>query len=109
MMCRTFLMIGFLALTGCAPARAGMTVYMTDGLARVRPDDPPVVAPSILIRAARNEYEPFQVIIHAGPEGLTGVSASAGDLRSQDGVINATNLTYYREQYVHVTKRSPRS
>ena len=109
MMRRPWFMIGFLALTGCTPARAGMTVYMTDGLARVRPDDPPAVAPSILIRAARNEYEPFQVVIHAGPDGLTGVSANAGDLRAREGLIDASNLTFYREQYVHVTKSSPRS
>jgi len=107
---RGWLIPGLLALSSCTSAHAAMTVYATDGLTRVRPDDPPVIAASILIRAARNEYEPFQVILRAGDDALTGVSATASDLRSQDGsVIQASNLTFYREQYVFVSKPSPRS
>jgi hypothetical protein len=105
-----WLIPGLIALSSCSPAHAEMAVYATDGLARVRPDDPPLVAASIQIRAARNEFEPFQVIVHAGDDALTGVNASASDLRSQNGpIIPASNLTFYREQYVFVAKPSPHS
>ena len=103
---------GLMVVASCspAPARAEMTAYAVNGLARVRPDDPAVVAPSIAIHAARNEYEPFQVVVHAGDGDLTGVNATISDLRTQSGaVISASNVTLYREQYVHVSNASPRS
>jgi hypothetical protein len=55
-----WLLVGVVVFMGCTLARAGMTVYATDGLARVRPNDPPLSAPAIHIRAARNGYEPFR-------------------------------------------------
>lgn len=110
MMRRFALLFGLLLATGCSPARAEMTVYAVDGLARVRPDDPARVASSITIAAARNEYEPIQVIVHAGKRPLSGVNATATDLRSNNGaVISASNLTFYREHYVHITIPSENS
>ena len=91
-------------------AHAAMVVYTADGLARVGPDDPPGSTSSATIHAARNEYEPFQIIVHAGDTPLAGVSATASDLRAPDGsVIASLNVTFYREQYVHVVTPSPRS
>jgi hypothetical protein len=105
-----WLLVGAVVFTECTLARAGMTVYATDGLARVRPNDPPVSAPAIHIRAARNEYEPFQVVVRAGRKRLTGVRAAASDLKSADGsVIDSSHLVFYREEYVRVTKSSPRA
>jgi hypothetical protein len=104
-----FLLTGLL-LAACSPAHAEMAVYTTDGLARVRPSDPPLVASSMEIHAARNEYEPFQVIVYADDEPLVGVNATASDLRSNSGaVIDASHITFFREQYVHVANASPRS
>jgi hypothetical protein len=106
---RVFL-AGLMVALSCAPARSEMTVFTADALLRIRPDDPPAIASSIVIRAARNEYEPFQVIVHAGSATLAGVSATASDLRSHGGsVIDASNITFYREQYVRIATPSPRS
>jgi hypothetical protein len=94
----------------CTPARAQMTVYATDGLTRVRPDDPPLDSARLEISAARNEYEPFQVIVRAGSARLSSVRASAGPFRSGDGAeIDTSNVRIYREHYVRVTKESPHS
>lgn len=107
---RLWLIVGALVFMACTPSRAGMTVYVTDGLARVGPDDPPREHTSILIRAARNEYEPFQVIVRAGPNRLTGVRAACSELKSETGsVIPASNVTFFREEYVRVTVSSPRA
>ena len=103
-------LIGLVLAAAASPAHAQITVYAVDGLARVQPHDPPVVAPSIAISAARNEYEPFQVIVYAGSGDLKTVRARATDLRAQDGsTVSSANITLYREQYVHVTQMSPRS
>jgi hypothetical protein len=97
-------------LTNCSPVRADATVYATHALARVRPHDPPLDSPTVTIAAARNEYEPLQVVVRAGSEPLRGVTARIGDLRSTDGaVIASSQVTFYREQYVHVVRSSPRS
>jgi hypothetical protein len=94
----------------CGPAQAQMTVYATDGLSRIRPHDEPRDASSIAISAARNEYEPFQIVVHAGKDDLESVNARATALRARDGsTIGAANIVFYREQYVHVTQMSPRS
>jgi hypothetical protein len=107
---RFALLFGLLLAAGCAPARAEMAVYAVDGLARVRPNAPVRVASSIAICAARNEYEPFQVIVHAGTRPLSGVNVTATDLRSNNGaVISASNLTFYREHYVQITIPSENS
>jgi hypothetical protein len=95
------------------PVRAGepaMTVYVVDGLTRVRPDEAPRSATAVEIQAARNEYEPFQVVVHAGEEGLQGVDVSVSELCGKEGgVIPSRWITLYREHYVQVTQPSPRS
>jgi hypothetical protein len=102
------LMIGLL---GCMMSRqVGMTVYTVDGLTRVRPHDAPRAAPSVHIKAARNEYEPFQVVVRAGEEGLQGVMVRVSDWRGARGrVISRKHVTLYREHYVEVKTPSPKS
>ena len=54
---RIWLIFGVLVFTKYTPGHAGMTVYATDGLTRVGPDDAPqTVASSVLIRAANENY-----------------------------------------------------
>lgn len=96
-----------LTYAGVQPA---MTVFAMDGLTRVRPNDPPQSTTSVTIKAARNEYEPFQIVVRAGGNGLSNVNMEVGDLRDEDGqVISRQHLTFYREHYIAVTKPSPRS
>ncbi len=53
-----------------AQAHSAPCVYVLDGLTRVRPHDPPRPAASARIQAARNEFEPFQVAVWGGDQGL---------------------------------------
>jgi hypothetical protein len=81
-----------------------------DELARVRPRDTPGSTHTAVLSAARNEYAPFQIVVHAGAGGLKGVNAMAGPLASKRGRgIPAERITLYREHYVEVRKLSPRS
>ena len=90
-------------------ATGGITIWVTDTLARVQPTDAPGTARSAAIKAARNEYEAFQVIVRA-PSGqsLTGVNATVSDLVGP-GTIPRANVTLYRAHYVTVTQSSPAS
>lgn len=87
-----------------------MTVYTADSLARVRPHDTALSNTTVSIKAARNEYEPFQIVVRAGSSSLTGVTMAASDLRGRNGqVISRRHIALYREHYVEVTQPSPKS
>ena len=102
---KTSIIVAALAFAAVAPVRAQMTVYPVDGLTRVGPDaEPQVLASLMFIRAARNEYEPFQVVVHANDRRLTRVHMEITDFRSRDGVIPRANVTFYREHYVQITR-----
>jgi hypothetical protein len=66
-------------------------------------------AKSAEIVAARNEYEPLRVIIHAGAKALANVRVEAGNLTGSAGQIEARNVALFREHYINVFKPSPRS
>jgi len=106
---RACLIFAAAAVLACSTARADMTVYVIDGLARVRPKDSPRATTSISLSAARNEYEPFQVIVHAGAQELTGVRVRASGLKSQDSTIDLSNVALYQERFVYVSQSTPRS
>src|SRR2546423_10042707 len=110
-MTRAILIVASLmVLTCCAPAQAALSVFPADGLARVRRHDTVFSTTPASIKAARNEYEPFQIVVRAGGEGLKGVNVEASDLRGEDGhVIDRRHITLYREHYVEVTQPSPKS
>lgn len=109
-MIKPLLLCALLAVVACSPAHADMTVYAIDALTRVMPDDPPQDASSIHIYSARNEYEPFQVVVRAGTGRLTNVNATISDFLSRDGNAHAgIRAALFREHYVEVSTSSPKS
>ena len=52
-----------------------MSVYVVDEFVRVRPRDRPGAEHAAVLRAARNEYAPFQIVVRAGTGGLKRVNA----------------------------------
>lgn len=93
-----------------AAAEPAMTVEFFDGLTRIAPEAlvPHTTAPAL--KAARNEFEPFQIVVRAGEEGLKGVNVEITDLRDEGGhVLSRRNLTLYREHYLQVAKPTPKS
>src|SRR5579872_69177 len=91
------------------PPAAPMSVYVIDSLSRVRPKDAPGTAVEAKIKAARNETEAFQIVVHAGDGGLKGVNAAASDLKAGSLIIDRKNISLFREHYVTVRIPSPRS
>lgn len=83
-------------------------VWTASGMERVGRADAPRRRLQANIWAARGEYEPFQVVITAGTEAVTGVDLAASDLTGPEGgMIPAAALAFYREHYVQVTSPSP--
>lgn len=85
----------FFILLG-SPALA--RVDAVNALVKVRPADRVPEAASIQIEAAGNEFEPFQVIVHGGAAGVTGVTARASELTGPGGaVIDSSEILLYRQ------------
>ena len=66
-------------------------------------------ARSVALSAARNEYEPFRIIVRAGDQPLADVDLVASPLRGPAGEIPAENVTLFREHYIDVFEPSLRS
>jgi len=78
-------------------------------MVKVRPADQPKQPPSqISISAARNEYEPFQVVVRSPGGALRGVDVDLSDFHGGRGakISCENNCTIYRELYIRVTTPS---
>ncbi len=76
---------------------------------RFMPDQLSKPAPAIHIYAARNEWEPFQVVVASGARAITVRAIDVSDLTSARGRIAAENVRCFREHYIEVKKPSYRS
>ncbi len=84
-------------------------VWVASPWEHVLRDSPPGEARSAQLVAARNEFEPFRVLIRAGTEGLADVQVHASALTGPAGQIGAEHVTLSREHYIHVFRPSPAS
>ncbi len=85
-------------------------VYFTDALTRISRDESPIINTTISIYSAKNEYEPFQIVIFGGTEGLKKLSIKASPLKSKDGsIIDSKFITLYREHYLEIKTNSLKS
>src|SRR5262245_44044451 len=88
---------------------APLTVFVVGPLARVKPKDAPGTVTEAIVKAARNEAEAFQVIVHAGDGGLKNVKVEASDLKGDGHTIEKKHLELFREYYVALRVPSPQS
>jgi len=105
---------GLIAALVCLPA-AGQEekqigLRALGGMERIGQDQQPFGSPEVVIAAARNEVESFQVVVAAPGDGLEVVRAEMSDLVGDGGArIGAEAARLYREEYVRVRKSSPRA
>jgi len=86
----------------------GLNIWVTSGMQRINLTEQPGNLSNISLYAAKGEYEPFQIGIHASHTNLTNVNVSISDLTSSNNqIISNKNVTLYREHYVHVNNPSP--
>jgi hypothetical protein len=111
----TVLWIGALALlivhlVNAQRQEPDFEVWVENPMVRVQPDARPTQKKVVEIAAARNETEPFQVIVSALAHKLEDVSASISDLEGGHGnKIDHSQITLYRQHYTYVRNPSPYS
>jgi hypothetical protein len=80
--------------------------WTTHSLEKVRPFDrePHDAAHAVKIAAARNEFEPFQIVLRAEGQDLNDVDVEVSDLRGEGGLIPAEKfISVYFERYLNLT------
>lgn len=90
-------------------ARAPFRYWTTHALIKVRPHDaaPRDASQSVALRAARNEFEPFQVVLQTNGGVVEDVDVAAGDLAGPGGAtIAGRHITVYLERYINLAKPS---
>lgn len=95
------LFITFCFATSSKCYAAELTYWVINGTTRVKPDSSPGDNKSAVIKAAKNEYEPFQVILQS-QENLKKVDVAVSDLVGSGGKIGKENITLFREHFVYV-------
>src|SRR5215831_3009647 len=100
-----------LALFVFAVAAGATTLdwWVASSLEKVRPMDTPPSPPvhRADVYAARNEFEPFQIVLRARGSAVSNVNLESSDLRSRSGdVIGKANITIYAEQFINVRRPS---
>lgn len=95
-------------LSALSAAPATPEVWIAPSLHRVGMSDAPGAITEANLAAARGEYESFQIVVSGASQGASNVNVTVSDLKEPGGeIIPRSNLTLYREKYVHVTSSSP--
>jgi hypothetical protein len=91
-----------LAVSGALGAT--LTAGVVPSTQKVRPDDQPATTASASLRAARNEFEAFQIVLRASGGDVAQVSAKvSGPLVGPLGAqVPAANVVLYAERYYDV-------
>ncbi len=78
-----------------------------NSMERLSPYDPVRGGPEAVVKAARNEFESFQVVISPVQRNIRVVKAEMSELKSDKGIIGQENIKLFREEYVRVRRSSP--
>src|SRR4051812_43837611 len=81
---------------------APLSVRVVSPLVQVFPTSVPPGEPAARLDAARGEWEPFQIVVHASAGALRGVTAATASLVGPKGATVAAPRLY-RVGYVEVT------
>lgn len=101
--------VSIVLLTSSRCFAVELNYWVTHGTTRVKPDELPSDSKIAVIKAAKNEYEPFQVILQS-QENLKKVDIAVSDLMNADGQrIGKENLALFRQHFVYVRVPSHRN
>jgi hypothetical protein len=82
--------------------------WTTNALVKVRPADaPPSVRQNVVLQAARNEFESFQIVVRNDAAPVQDIDIEIGDFTGPFGsVISNSNVTIYFERMIHLARPS---
>src|SRR5690348_10342620 len=98
-----------LLLSGLRPQPDMLVWWTTDALEKIRPYDTPpeALTKSIRVAAARNEFEPFQVVLRSDAHDIANVDIEASDLKGPQGaVLSKDNIGTYFERFMNLPQPS---
>src|SRR5579862_7317393 len=106
---RFFLLLFLLSIQAGSSAVTPLTWWVVSPLEKVKAMDPP--PPELLksadLFAARNEFEPFQIVLRTEGPDVQGIDVDCSNLRTSGGdEIAKDNITIYAEQFMNVTQPS---
>ncbi len=78
-------------------------------LERIGLNEPLFGESQVVIKAAKNEYESFQVVIGAIEKNVQVINAEISDLSGDNGIIEKKNVIMYRPDYVRIAHSTPRA
>lgn len=110
-MSQRFWLLSLLLAQGPACSRpseqAPLIWWTTHSLTKVRPYDRPQENKTAFLTAARNEFEPFQIVFRTEREKLEGIDVQISDLLGPAGAqIPARQAVIYLVRYLEIKRRS---
>ena len=102
-------LVVFFGLAARQPSSPAPLWWTTHALVKIGPQDPVPASKSNAaeITAARNEFEPFQIVLRSAGRSLEGVDAEPFDLQGpDDAVIARQHVGIYFESYVTLKQSS---
>jgi len=106
------LFISILFVNGCATkqTKKGMELRSLNSMSRIQPYQTIQGKTKAEIKAAKNEYEAFQVVIFAPDDSkLKNVKVEITDLVGKNGKLGNNNITMFKEEYIYVRHSTPRA
>jgi len=98
-----------IALTSLRTPPPALQWWTATALEKIRPDDnpPPDLKKDVVLSAARNEFEPFQLVLRAVSQQINDVDIQVSDLTGpQKAVIPKQNAAIYFEGFLDLKKPS---
>ena len=110
MRCGCWLCLGLAAAVGINPARGEeVALWTVDAMTRVFREQPARPREEPALKAARGEWEAFQVVVSGAPRDLMGVLVEATGAQSQAARLALPSPVVLREHYVRVSESSPQT
>jgi hypothetical protein len=112
MLLKTASILAALIFAGCFEGRAtpdSVDWWTSHPMQKVRPHDPAPASPERAVRidAARNEFEPFQVVLRARASGVDVLDVEVPALKGpEDSTITPENVTVYVQRFLSLEKAS---
>ncbi len=108
-----FLLIILYLLINSSEANAGkkeIQVRVLDSMSRIRPYQTIQGKMEAEIKAAKNEYESFQIVIFAPNDvGLKNLKVEVSDLLGNKEKLSKNFITLFKEEYIYVRHSTPRA
>lgn len=104
-----FIILGvFLVIFSTFKEAGAMAVWTENATAKIRPNTPPKLSrKNVVLKAAKNEFEPFQLIVHADGGNLSGVDVTVSNLSDGRGnAIPSGAIMIYKEAFINITTQS---